>query len=156
MGKLRKDGILKRSGLVEGDRRVGRALSLKLQVVDEYRLRQRQKANGHCDTPLHVTATQFNVHKSLVSKWAAKEDELRRVVTQTSAVRFSLHPGSKCHFPLAAADTYAVCKEHRTNGLRVTARFLRVAMRRSILEHYGEAAAASFRASHRWLQAFAR
>ena len=40
MGKLRKDGIPKRSGLREGDRRVGRALSLKLQVVDEYRLRQ--------------------------------------------------------------------------------------------------------------------
>ena len=78
------------------------------------------------------------------------------MVTQTSAARFSLHSGSKCRFPLAEADTYAVCKEHRTNGLRVTARFLRVAMRRSILEHYGEVAAASFRASHRWLQAFAR
>ena len=156
MGKLRKDGIPKHSGLREGDRRVGRALSLKLQVVDEYRLRQRQKAGGHCCAPLQETAKQFNVHKSLVSKWAAREDELRRVVTQTGAARFSLHPGSKCRFPLAEADTYAVCKEHRTNGLRVTARFLRVAMRRSILEHYGEVAAASFRASHRWLQAFAR
>ena len=156
MGKLRIDGIPKRSGLREGDRRVGRALSLKLQVVDEYRLRQRQKAGGHCCAPLQETATQFNVHKSLVSKWAAQEDELRRVLTQTSAVRFSLHPGSKCRFPLAEADTYTACKEHRTNGLRVTARFLRVAMRRSILEHYGEVAAASFRASHRWLQAFAR
>ena len=156
MGKLRKDGIPKHSGLREGDRRVGRALSLKLQVVDEYRLRQRQKAGGHCCAPLRETATQFNVHKSLVSKWAAQEDELRRVLTQTSAVRFSLHPGSKCRFPLAEADTYTACKEHRTNGLRVTARFLRVAMRRSILEHYDEVAAASFRASHRWLQAFAR
>ena len=156
MVKLRKDGIPKRSGLREGDRRVGRALSLKLQVVDEYRLRQRQKAGGHCCAPLQETATQFNVHKSLVSKWAAQEDELRRVLTQTSAVRFSLHPGSKCRFPLAEADTYTACKEHRTNGLRVTARFLRVAMRRSILEHYDEVAAASFRASHRWLQAFAR
>ena len=75
MGKLRKDGIPKRSGLREGDRRVGRALSLKLQVVDEYRLRQRQKAGGHCCAPLQETATQFNVHKSLVSKWAAQEDE---------------------------------------------------------------------------------
>ena len=44
--KLRKDGTPKRSGLQEGDRRMGRALSLKLQVVDEYRLRQRQKADG--------------------------------------------------------------------------------------------------------------
>ena len=33
--KLRKDGTPKRSGLQEGDRRMGRALSLKLQVVDE-------------------------------------------------------------------------------------------------------------------------
>ena len=92
MGKLRKDGIPKRSGLLEGDRRVSRTLSLKLQVVDEYRLRQSQKANGHCAAPLHETAKQFKVHKSLVSKWAAKEDELRRVVTQTSAARFSLLP----------------------------------------------------------------
>ena len=82
MGKLRIDGIPKRSGLREGDRRVGRALSLKLQVIDEYRLRQRQKASGHCCAPLQETAKQFNVHKSLVSKWAAQEDELRRVVTQ--------------------------------------------------------------------------
>ena len=37
MGKLRIDGIPKRSGLREGDRRVGRALSLMLQVIDEYR-----------------------------------------------------------------------------------------------------------------------
>ena len=68
MGKVRKDGTPKRSGLLEGDRRVGRALSLKLQVVDEYRLRQRQKADGNCDAPLYETAKQFNVHKSLVSK----------------------------------------------------------------------------------------
>ena len=156
MGKLRKDGIPKRSGLQEGDRRVSRPLSMKLQVVDEYRLRQRKKANGQCCAPLQETAEQFNVHKSLVSKWAAQEDELRRVVSQASVTRFSLNPGSKCRFPLAEADTYTVCKEHRTNGLRVTARFLRVAMRRSILEHYGEMAATSFRASHRWLQAFAR
>ena len=51
-----------------------RALSLKLQVVDEYRLRQRQKADGQCCAPLDETAKKFNVHKSLVSKWAAKED----------------------------------------------------------------------------------
>ena len=63
--KLRKDGTPKRSGLQEGDRRMGRALSLKLQVVDEYRLRQRQKADGQCCAPLDETAKKFNVHKSL-------------------------------------------------------------------------------------------
>ena len=63
---------------------MGRALSLKLQVVDEYRLRQRQKADGQCCGPLDETAKKFKastiVHKSLVSKWAAKEDELRCTV----------------------------------------------------------------------------
>ena len=154
--KLRKDGKPKRSGLQEGDRRAGRALSLKLQVIDEYRMRQRQKASGQICAPLDETAKKFSVHKSLVSKWAAKEEELRSVVAQTSVTRFSLHPGSKCRFPLAEADTYAVYEKHRSNGMRVTARFLRVAMRRSILARYGEEAAALFRASHRWLQAFAR
>ena len=106
--KLRKNGIPKRSGLQEGDRRASRALSLKLQVIDEYRMRQRQKVNGQCCAPLDETARKFNVHKSLVSKWAAKEEELRCVVAQASATRFSLHPGSKCRFPLAEADTHAV------------------------------------------------
>ena len=154
--KLRKNGIPKRSGLQEGDRRASRALSLKLQVIDEYRMRQRQKVNGQCCAPLDETAKKFNVHKSLVSKWAAKEEELRCVVAQASATRFSLHPGSKCRFPLAEADTHAVYEKRRANGMRVTARFLRVAMRRSILDRHGEEVASSFRASHRWLQAFAR
>ena len=134
--KLRKNGIPKRSGLQEGDRRASRALSLKLQVIDEYRMRQRQKVNGQCCAPLDETAKKFNVHKSLVSKWAAKEEELRCVVAQASATRFSLHPGSKCRFPLAEADTHAVYEKRRANGMRVTARFLRVAMRRSILERW--------------------
>ena len=93
--KLRKNGIPKRSGLQEGDRRASRALSLKLQVIDEYRMRQRQKASGQICAPLDETAKKFSVHKSLVSKWAAKEEELRSVVAQTSVTRFSLHPGSK-------------------------------------------------------------
>ena len=38
----------------------------------------------------------------------------------------------------------------------MTARFLRVCMRRAIRTHYDEAASAGFRASDRWLQAFAR
>ena len=63
--KLRKNGIPKRSGLQEGDRRASRALSLKLQVIDEYRMRQRQKVNGQCCAPLDETAKKFNVHKSL-------------------------------------------------------------------------------------------
>ena len=71
--KLRKNGIPKRSGLQEGDRRASRALSLKLQVIDEYRMRQRQKVNGQCCALLDETANKFNVHKSLVSKWAANE-----------------------------------------------------------------------------------
>ena len=57
--KLRKDGTPKRIGLQEGDRRMGRALSLKLQVVDEYRLRQRQKADGQCCAPLDKTAKKI-------------------------------------------------------------------------------------------------
>ena len=38
----------------------------------------------------------------------------------------------------------------------MTARFLRVCMRRAIRAHYDEAASVGFRASDRWLQAFAR
>ena len=154
--KLCKDGTPKRSGLREGDQRAGRSLKLKLQVITEYRSLQRQKARGKCTAPLDQTAKRFKVHKSLVSKWAAKEDEIRRAAAESSTARVSLHPGSKCHFPLAEAETYEMYAKHRSRGLRVTARFFRVAMRRSIVERYGEAAAASFRASHRWLQGFAR
>ena len=47
-------------------------------------------------------------------------------------------------------------QRRRDRGLRVTARTLRVCMRRAIRKHHGAAAAAAFRASDRWLQAFAR
>ena len=76
----RKDGGLKRSGLRQGDRRVGRTLRFKLQVVDEYRWLQRRKAEGECDAPVREAAARFGVHKSLVSKWAAQEAALRRAV----------------------------------------------------------------------------
>ena len=76
----RKDGGLKRSGLRQGDRRIGRTLRFKLQVVDEYRWLQRRKAEGECDAPVREAAARFGVHKSLVSKWAAQEAALRRAV----------------------------------------------------------------------------
>ena len=50
---------------------MGRALSLKLQVVDEYiafSLRQRQKADGQCCAPLDETPKKFNVHKSMYTR----------------------------------------------------------------------------------------
>ena len=95
--KLRKDGEPKRSGLQEGDRRAGRAWSLKLQVINEYRMRQRQKASGQSCASLDKTAKEFSVHQSLVLKWAEKEEELRSVVAQNKhETHFLLHPGSKC------------------------------------------------------------
>ena len=67
-------------GLRQGDRRVGRTLRFKLQVVDEYRWLRRRKAEGRCDAPLREAAARFGVHKSLVCKWAAQEAALRRAV----------------------------------------------------------------------------
>ena len=75
-GPLRRSG----RGLRQGDRRVGRTLRFKLQVVDEYRWLQRRKAEGECDAPVREAAARFGVHKSLVSKWAAQEVALRRAV----------------------------------------------------------------------------
>lgn len=155
--KLRKDGTPKRSGLCEGDRRVARTLQFKLQVVEEYRSLQQGKAEGRCRAPIFEAAERFGIHASLVSKWAAKEDEIRSaIVTKASSARLTLHPGSKCRFPLAEAEVYAVYQRQRAQGQRVTARVLRAVMRRSINECHGQEAAASFRASHRWLQAFTR
>ena len=155
--KLRKDGTPKRSGLCEGDRRVARTLQFKLQVVEEYRSLQQGKAEGRCRAPIFEAAERFGIHASLVSKWAAKEDELRSaIVTKASSARLTLHPGSKCRFPLAEAEVYAVYQRQRAQGQRVTARVLRAVMRRSVNECHGQEAAASFRASHRWLQAFTR
>ena len=54
-------------GLRQGDRRVGRTLRFKLQVVDEYRWLRRRKAEGRCDAPLREAAARFGVHKSLAS-----------------------------------------------------------------------------------------
>ena len=154
--KLRKDGIPKRSGLREGDRRVARTLAFKLQVVDEFRRLQQRKEAGQCASPLQAVARRFGVNKSLVSKWAAGEMRIRSAATQANRSRLSLHPGGRCRFPLAEEEVFAAYTLHRAKGQRVTARFLRVAMRRAIHQRYGEEAASSFRASPRWLQAFAR
>ena len=154
--KLRKDGIPKRSGLREGDRRVARTLAFKLQVVDEFRRLQQRKEAGQCASPLQAVARRFGVNKSLVSMWAAGEMRIRSAATQANRSRLSLHPGGRCRFPLAEEEVFAAYTLRRAKGQRVTARFLRVAMRRAIHQRYGEEAASSFRASPRWLQAFAR
>ena len=120
--KLRKDGTPKRSGLCEGDRRVARTLQFKLQVVEEYRSLQQGKAEGRCRAPIFEAAERFGIHASLVSKWAAKEDELRSaIVTKASSARLTLHPGSKCRFPLrlAEAEVYTVYQRQRAQGQRV-------------------------------------
>ena len=70
--------------------------------------------------------------------------------------RLSLHPGGKCRFPRAETEAHRVYLRRRGRGLRVTARVLRVCMRRAIRKHYGEVAATGFRASDRWVQGFAR
>ena len=85
--KLRKDGIPKRSGLREGDRRVARTLAFKLQVVDEFRRLQQRKEAGQCTSPLQAVARRFGVNKSLVSKWAAGETRIRSAATQANRSR---------------------------------------------------------------------
>ena len=128
--KLRKDGTPKRSGLCEGDRRVARTLQFKLQVVEEYRSLQQGKAEGRCRAPIFEAAVPravwvlaIGIHTSLVSKWAAKEDEIRSaIVTKASSARLTLHPGSKCRFPLAEAEVYAVYQRQRAQGQRADRR----------------------------------
>ena len=71
----------------------------------------------------------------------------RRAATE----RLSRHPCSECHFPHAEAEAHQVYRRRRARGLRVTARTLRVCMRRAIRKHHGATAASAFRASDRWL-----
>eukprot|EP00966_Prymnesium_polylepis_P203692 4719132-Prymnesium_polylepis.3 len=156
--RLRKDGGHKQSGLRQGERRLARTLPFKLRVIDEYRWLQRRKREGHCCAPIREAAERFGVHKSLVSKWAAQEADIRCTVDRAPAAsrlatRYSLHLGGKCRFPLAEAETHTAYRRRRAHGLRVTARFLRVCMRRAIRKLDGEAAATSFRGSNRWLHA---
>ena len=70
------------------DLRIRHTLRFKLQVVDEYRWLQKQKAQGRCCAPIREVAERFGVHKSLVSKWAADEARIRQVCVQGSGSRF--------------------------------------------------------------------
>jgi hypothetical protein len=49
----------------------------------------------------------------------------------------------------------AIYREKRRKGLRISGQFLRITMKRTVLKHYGTDAAASFKASPKWLYTFA-
>ena len=115
----------------------------------------------------------------MVSKWAKLEDQLKQALQHGNVVRgkgrranateklveFSsraarrttLHPGQRRRtFAAAETEVHAIYKEKRAKGLPVSAQFLRITMKRTMLKHYGEAATNLFRASGRWLTSFTR
>ena len=74
---------------------MGRALSLKLQVVDEYiafSLRQRQKADGQCCAPLDETPKKFNVHKSMYTRVGSRKSGRKSGTPSCRAVRAATPP----------------------------------------------------------------
>ena len=121
--------------------------------------------------PITDTVEKFKKgSKALVSKWAKLEDQLKQALQQGNVVhgrgrranateklvefssraarRTTLHPGQRRRtFAAAETEVHAIYKEKRAKGLPVSAQFLRITMKRTMLKHYGEAATNLFRAS---------
>ena len=182
--RMKKDGSgFKESGLKHGERK-GRKHSIyfKYEVVQFYRTMQTMKQSGLLAAddlpPIIETAEKYCVNKSLVSKWAKVEDQLKAALqhgnfitgkgrrsrcaeemlpfSSRAARRCTLHTGRKRPFAAAEAEVYTCYRERRKDGLPVTAQYLRVTtgMKRTVVKHYGDGA--EFKASSRWLTLFAR
>lgn len=178
--KRRLDGRFKLSGLKEGDRRLARTLYFKYEVVKYYRSQQELKKRGLCPTPGDATVAHFGagITKGMVSTWAKKEDMIRSVLLHGNVIqgrgarkgradmlvkfnsraarKVTLHKGKVRPYAAAEAEVHASYREKRKLGLPVTAHYLRITMKKTIRQFYGDEAADSFKASPKWLQAFTR
>ena len=113
--KLRKDGIPKRSGLREGDRRVARTLAFKLQVVDEFRRLQQRKEAGQCASPLQAVARRFGVNKSLVSKCSGRNENSKRSNPSKQVASFA---PSWRQVPFSTRRGRGICSIHAAQSQR--------------------------------------
>lgn len=159
--KPKKDGSgFKLSGLTEGAKKgSSRTLYFKYEVVQHLRRMQALMRDGLCDHPNMVTALHFHVDKSLVTKWAKVETQLREALLHGKQVkhsgakaafkeniicfrsraarRFTLHGGPKLKYAAAAAELYAGYKERRAKGSRVGSTWLRMQMKLLVRQQYG-------------------
>lgn len=173
--KTCKDGRLKRSGLKEGMRRTPHSLLFKWRVAVDYQYFRDLKAQGILSNPLQRTSEQYHgLAESNIFKWHVQRDKLQRVLmhelsgctvkkgregkiisfSTKQARRCSLSTGRTLKFGAAEAELLKEFKAQRKAGLKVTERWLCITMKRHILNHYGEEAAATFKASYGWLWKF--
>ena len=179
--KMLKDNSRpKQSGLKEGDKRTPRTNYFKYEVVQYYRRMQMLKELGVCPDPGPTTAEHFGgITKGQISAWAKLEESLRQALlhvnvirgrgkrvklgsdklvpfTSRAARRCTLRKGGCRRFAAAEEEVYSMYREKRRKGLRVTAHYLRVLMKKTVGKHYGDEAAATFKASGGWLSKFTR
>eukprot|EP00281_Chroomonas_sp_CCMP1168_P024558 CAMPEP_0206231842 /NCGR_PEP_ID=MMETSP0047_2-20121206/11068_1 /ASSEMBLY_ACC=CAM_ASM_000192 /TAXON_ID=195065 /ORGANISM="Chroomonas mesostigmatica_cf, Strain CCMP1168" /LENGTH=290 /DNA_ID=CAMNT_0053655479 /DNA_START=11 /DNA_END=881 /DNA_ORIENTATION=+ len=70
------------------DKRVPRQLSFKMEVINHYMENQRLKGEGRLDDPCLATARHFGIHKSQVSKWASKRQQIQdKLARQTETTK---------------------------------------------------------------------
>lgn len=176
--KLLKDGTgTKKSGLREGQKRgTSRTIYFKYEVVMYYREMQALKEKGLCPNPGGATQARFSgITLGQISAWAKLEAQMKETLLEgnqqqrrgskrdkslivsfssAKARKLTLHPGRGRKFAAAEAELHNMYRQMRARGLRVKGYWLRVQMKRLVVRIYGEAAAATFKASKSWLVAF--
>lgn len=175
--KLRKDGLPKRSGLRQGQRRVPHTIFLKYQVALQFQALREMKERGLITDPLRRTSEMFNgLAYSNIWKWGGQIEKLRQALmhdtaagiqkkrnrsgdlishASKSARKMSLHRGRGAVFHVAEEELYKLFKQRRSRGLRISERWFVINMRKLIRQHYGDEMADKFKGSYGWVGRFA-
>lgn len=113
--------------------------------------------------------------RAQISTWAKIEDKLRAALIEANqkarkgpkrdgdaivrassaaARKFTLHPGTSRKYAAAEAELHKLYREKRQRGLKISAHWLRINMKRIVRSMYGDEAALHFKASPVWLFKF--
>ena len=125
--------------------------------------------------PQDVTAEQFNINKSNVSKWKKDEKEIRKhclyvhsgkgtkkksdySVFKSAAARrsFKVMQRGGGKYEAAELELRSEYKKRRANGLKVNARWLKINMKRILSRTCGREVESNFKASNHWVVNFTR
>ena len=113
-------------------------------------------------------AGKYQISKSMVWKWSKQEQDLKQEADKIRAKRKRIGADSSGtgrtrrrlrnyylkNYPLAEQKLLSDFRKHRSRGLKVGGRWLKIKMRQSLRLFYGDEVADNFKGSKNWLHRF--
>ena len=116
-------------------------LKFKLRVVNKLHSMEELKRLKELDSPKQTVADAFNISQSLVSKWGAKERELEEALQKGGAARKQIScivKQRRGKYPLLETHQYTDIRTKKAQGLRVTAKRIRIHVKKPISTEHGD------------------